>query len=109
MYMLGAVSDTQDATEETQRICDQVSDPLPSFSTTSTYDSLVCTWVWICCIFIKVKAKVEDKTNKKYNEFRAVKYKDQYVAGVNFFIKVTNIVKLLKKNKHLRYATLHNY
>ncbi|KAI3355275.1 hypothetical protein L3Q82_018132 [Scortum barcoo] len=58
MSMPGASSEMKDATEDTQRMCDQL------------------------------KTKVEDMTKKTYEEFRAVKYRQQIVAGTNFFIKV---------------------
>lgn len=106
MSMPGAVNDAKDATEEIQKICDQVSFNLPSSFTISTYSTGLCILFWICCMFIKMKAKVEDRTKKMYEEFRAVKYKQQIVAGVNFFIKVTNIVISEKLFKSLRCAVL---
>ncbi|XP_012635691.1 cystatin-A-like [Microcebus murinus] len=36
----------------------------------------------------KVKPQLEEKTNETYEEFEAVKYKSQVVAGTNFYIKV---------------------
>ncbi|XP_005386564.1 PREDICTED: cystatin-A [Chinchilla lanigera] len=36
----------------------------------------------------KVKSQLEEKTNESYQEFVAVEYKSQVVAGVNYFIKV---------------------
>ncbi|XP_051266571.1 cystatin-B-like isoform X1 [Dicentrarchus labrax] len=54
----GGWSETMEATEDIQKICDQV------------------------------KPLVEQKTNKIYMEFRAVEYRSQIVAGTNFLIKV---------------------
>ncbi|XP_044031691.1 cystatin-A1-like isoform X2 [Siniperca chuatsi] len=54
----GGFTETRNATEEIQKICDQVT------------------------------CQVEDKTKKKYVEFRAVKYRSQVVAGVNYLVKV---------------------
>ncbi|AWP20620.1 Dopamine receptor [Scophthalmus maximus] len=56
--ILAAMSDTKDGDEETQQICNQV------------------------------KTMVEYNTKKTYEEFRAVQYKVQFVAGKNLFIKV---------------------
>ena len=36
----------------------------------------------------KVKSLLEEKTNEKYEVFKAVEYKSQVVAGQNYFIKV---------------------
>ncbi|XP_019601313.2 cystatin-B [Rhinolophus sinicus] len=36
----------------------------------------------------KVKSQLEEKANKKYTLFKAVEYKSQLVAGMNYFIKV---------------------
>ncbi|XP_030613140.1 cystatin-A [Archocentrus centrarchus] len=36
----------------------------------------------------KVKCDVERKTNKMYGVFKAVQYRSQVVAGVNYLIKV---------------------
>uniref|UniRef100_A0A3Q3WU82 Cystatin-B n=1 Tax=Mola mola TaxID=94237 RepID=A0A3Q3WU82_MOLML len=58
MSMVGAFTDAKDANLEIQKICDQV------------------------------KAQIEKKTHWKYEEFRPVEYKEQNVAGVNYFIKV---------------------
>ncbi|XP_073344169.1 cystatin-B-like [Pagrus major] len=55
---VGGWSEPKDATKETQWICDQV------------------------------KSQVERTTDKKYQEFRAVKYRDQIVNGTNYLIKV---------------------
>ncbi|XP_075937000.1 cystatin-B-like [Anarhichas minor] len=54
----GAWSDTMDATQEIQKICDQM------------------------------KPEVEKETGKNYREFKAVKYRFQVVAGSNYVIKV---------------------
>lgn len=36
----------------------------------------------------QVKSQLEEKENRKYNEFKAVSFKSQVVAGTNYFIKV---------------------
>ncbi|XP_031706071.1 cystatin-A-like [Anarrhichthys ocellatus] len=54
----GGWSDTMDATEKIQNICDQV------------------------------KVRVEEKTHENYREFKAVKYIYQIVKGENYVIKV---------------------
>ncbi|XP_031588447.2 cystatin-A5-like [Oreochromis aureus] len=54
----GGWSDTKDATPEIQKICDEV------------------------------KGQVEAKTKKKYEEFLAVKYRNQIVKGTKYAIKV---------------------
>ncbi|CAI5673161.1 cystatin-A1 [Oreochromis niloticus] len=36
----------------------------------------------------EVKSQAEQKTNKKYVEFLALKYRSQVVAGTNYLIKV---------------------
>ncbi|XP_012635692.1 cystatin-A-like [Microcebus murinus] len=36
----------------------------------------------------KVKPQLEEKTNETYEEFEAIEYKSQVVAGTNFYIKV---------------------
>ncbi|XP_030254233.1 cystatin-A1-like [Sparus aurata] len=54
----GGWSETRDADKETQWICDQV------------------------------RSLVQGKTNKIYQEYRAIKYRTQVVAGTNYLIKV---------------------
>lgn len=56
--MCGAPSATQPATAETQEIAD------------------------------KVKSQLEEKENQKFAVFKAVSFRQQVVAGINFFIKV---------------------
>ncbi|XP_078018798.1 cystatin-B-like [Epinephelus lanceolatus] len=56
--MPGAWSETKNATDEIQKICDQVKGP------------------------------VEAIADRKYTVYRAVKYRSQLVAGENFLIKV---------------------
>ncbi|XP_023263665.1 cystatin-A1-like [Seriola lalandi dorsalis] len=56
--MPGGFTDPMDATEEIQKICDQV------------------------------KGEVQKNTKKVYEEFRAVKYTSQVVNGTNYLIKV---------------------
>ncbi|KAH0501783.1 Stefin-3, partial [Microtus ochrogaster] len=36
----------------------------------------------------KIREKLEEKTNEKYEKFEATEYKSQVVAGINYFIKV---------------------
>ncbi|XP_075811479.1 cystatin-A [Microtus pennsylvanicus] len=36
----------------------------------------------------KIREKLEEKTNEKYEKFEATEYKSQVVAGTNYFIKV---------------------
>ncbi|KAL2805009.1 cystatin-A [Daubentonia madagascariensis] len=36
----------------------------------------------------KVKSQLEEKTNETYEEFEAIEYKTQVVAGINYYIKV---------------------
>ncbi|XP_012861235.1 cystatin-B-like [Echinops telfairi] len=36
----------------------------------------------------KVKAQLEEKENKTFQEFKALEYKSQVVGGTNYFIKV---------------------
>uniref|UniRef100_A0A8C4MAP6 Cystatin A n=2 Tax=Equus asinus TaxID=9793 RepID=A0A8C4MAP6_EQUAS len=36
----------------------------------------------------RVKPQLEEKTNQTYEEFKAVEYKTQVVAGTNYYIKV---------------------
>ncbi|XP_008585101.1 PREDICTED: cystatin-A [Galeopterus variegatus] len=36
----------------------------------------------------KVKPQLEEKTNETFQEFEAVEYKTQVVAGTNYYIKV---------------------
>ncbi|XP_073344817.1 leukocyte cysteine proteinase inhibitor 1-like [Pagrus major] len=55
---VGGWGEPKDATKETQGICDQV------------------------------KSLVEGKTHKIFQEFKAVEYRDQIVAGKNFLIKI---------------------
>jgi hypothetical protein len=45
----------------------------------------------ICFLFsfFKIKPQLEEKTNETYQEFKAVQYKSQVVAGANYFIKVS--------------------
>lgn len=95
MSLAGGLSETKDATKETQTICDQVSFNLHSFLP-NVYTQYSTFQSGFPCVFIKVKAQVEYKTKKTYEEFRAVKYRQQTVAGTNFFIKVTNIVMFEK-------------
>lgn len=38
--------------------------------------------------FLKVKPQLEEQTNETYEEFEAVEYKTQVVAGINYYIKV---------------------
>ncbi|KAM9582801.1 cystatin-A [Trichechus inunguis] len=42
----------------------------------------------IQAIAIQVKPQLEEQTNRTYEEFEAVEYKSQVVAGLNYFIKV---------------------
>lgn len=44
----------------------------------------------MCFLFslLKVKPQLEEKTNETYQEFEAVEYKTQVVAGINYYIKV---------------------
>uniref|UniRef100_A0A4W2F2T4 Cystatin domain-containing protein n=1 Tax=Bos indicus x Bos taurus TaxID=30522 RepID=A0A4W2F2T4_BOBOX len=56
--MCGGTSATQPATAETQAIAD------------------------------KVKSQLEEKENKKFPVFKAVKFRSQVVAGMNYLIKV---------------------
>uniref|UniRef100_A0A8C3JKN1 Cystatin domain-containing protein n=1 Tax=Calidris pygmaea TaxID=425635 RepID=A0A8C3JKN1_9CHAR len=56
--MTGGLSDTQPATPEIQRIADEV------------------------------KPQFESKENRTCEIFKAIKYRSQVVAGVNYFIKV---------------------
>ncbi|XP_024625077.1 cystatin-A [Neophocaena asiaeorientalis asiaeorientalis] len=35
-----------------------------------------------------VKPQLEEKTNETYEEFEAVEYKTQVVAGINYYIKI---------------------
>ncbi|XP_074069976.1 cystatin-B-like [Macrotis lagotis] len=56
--MRGGVSAARPATEETQKIADEV------------------------------KSQLEEKENRKFPVFKAVEFKSQVVAGTNFFIKV---------------------
>jgi hypothetical protein len=37
---------------------------------------------------VQIRASVEDKEGRKFDEFTAVKYCTQVVAGINYFIKV---------------------
>ncbi|XP_036907439.1 cystatin-A [Sturnira hondurensis] len=36
----------------------------------------------------EVKPQLEEKTNETYEEFEAIEYKTQVVAGINYYIKV---------------------
>lgn len=36
----------------------------------------------------EVKPQLEEQTNETYEEFKAIEYKTQVVAGINYFIKV---------------------
>ncbi|XP_047468133.1 cystatin-A-like [Mugil cephalus] len=56
----GGYSETEPATEEIQRICDEV------------------------------KVQVEEQTKKKYEVFTALHYRSQVVAGTNYLIKVNS-------------------
>ncbi|XP_049994676.1 cystatin-B [Alexandromys fortis] len=56
--MCGAPSATQPATAETQEIADEV------------------------------KSQLEEKENQKFSVFKAISFRQQVVAGINFFIKV---------------------
>lgn len=38
--------------------------------------------------FLKVKPQLEEQTNETYEEFEAIEYKTQVVAGINYYIKV---------------------
>uniref|UniRef100_A0A4W6DL88 Cystatin domain-containing protein n=1 Tax=Lates calcarifer TaxID=8187 RepID=A0A4W6DL88_LATCA len=84
---------------------DKMSFNFPSVLTAS----LTLVSFWICCIFIKVKAEVEKTTSKSYEDFTAVKYRYQIVAGTNFIIKVRvggdNYIHL-SVNKHFSGTTM---
>ena len=41
---------------------------------------------------VQIRASVEEKEGKKFDEFTAVKYCTQVVAGINYFIKVLLII-----------------
>ncbi|XP_004712358.1 cystatin-A [Echinops telfairi] len=36
----------------------------------------------------EVKSQLEEQTNETYEEFEAVEYKTQVVAGVNYYVKI---------------------
>ncbi|XP_075413281.1 cystatin-A [Tenrec ecaudatus] len=36
----------------------------------------------------EVKSQLEEQTNESYEEFEAVEYKTQVVAGVNYYVKI---------------------
>ncbi|XP_007942096.1 cystatin-A [Orycteropus afer afer] len=36
----------------------------------------------------EIKPQLEEQTNETYEEFKAIEYKTQVVAGVNFYVKV---------------------
>ncbi|XP_047420715.1 cystatin-A [Sciurus carolinensis] len=36
----------------------------------------------------EVKPQLEEKTNRTYEQFEAVEYKTQVVAGINYYIKI---------------------
>lgn len=37
---------------------------------------------------IQVKSQLEEKENRKFSVFKAISFRRQVVAGINFFIKV---------------------
>ncbi|KAG8009474.1 Cystatin-B [Nibea albiflora] len=88
-------SDTKDANEEIQNLCKLVrfsfillhhsSQPLQHNSLT-----YISSWMNITFYFIhvQVKSHAEEDTNEKYSVFKAVKYRKQTVAGVNYIMKV---------------------
>ena len=39
-------------------------------------------------LYVQIRASVEEKEGRKFDEFTAVKYCTQVVAGINYFIKV---------------------
>jgi hypothetical protein len=43
--------------------------------------------LFLLFFFFKIKAEIEEKTNETYQEFKAVQYKSQVVAGTNLYIK----------------------
>ncbi|XP_047424810.1 cystatin-A5-like [Mugil cephalus] len=59
-FICGGFTEPRPATEEIQRICDEV------------------------------KGQVEEQTKKKYGIFRALHYRSQVVAGTNYLIKVNS-------------------
>lgn len=56
---------------------------------------------------MQVKSHAEDLTDKKYGVFKAVKYREQIVVGVNYILKVNLI--FWKMFKSLIYVSLHFY
>ncbi|XP_077924540.1 cystatin-B isoform X1 [Halichoerus grypus] len=42
----------------------------------------------LVCGVLNVKAQLEEQENKKYATFKAVEFRSQVVAGMNYFIKV---------------------
>ncbi|XP_003389363.1 PREDICTED: cystatin-B-like isoform X2 [Amphimedon queenslandica] len=61
----------------------------------------------------KVRVSVEEKSGRKFTEFRAIAYCTQVVAGVNYFIKVcvgTNDYVMLRVYQSLdQEVTLSSY
>ncbi|KAM9337195.1 cystatin-A5-like [Symphorus nematophorus] len=92
----GGYGETKDATDETQRICDQVKCRVEEktktkyveFKAVKYRDWLNARYGLTLHLLIKVKCRVEEITNKKYVEFKAVKYRNQIVAGKKLSIKV---------------------
>ncbi|XP_026217578.1 cystatin-A1-like [Anabas testudineus] len=56
--IVGGYSETKNATDEIQKYCDQV------------------------------KHQVEGQTNQKFSAFKAIKYRNQVVQGMNYLIKI---------------------
>ena len=79
----GGISQEKEADEDVQKVTDQVQvragNPLELRSHTH---------IIVLTLFVQIRASVEEKEGRKYDEFTAVKYCTQVVAGINYFIKV---------------------
>jgi hypothetical protein len=75
--MCGGAGLPQPASEEAQKFLDEVR---------LGFDSIVR---FFDNFFLQLRPQIEEKTNAKYQHFKAEQMRTQVVAGVNYFIKVT--------------------
>lgn len=89
----GGITEERVADESVQKVADQVYAINYKFIATCARLIIFCEWMTYgnplpIYLYIQIRASVEDKEDRKFDEFTAVKYCTQVVAGINYFIKV---------------------
>lgn len=92
MTHIGGFTNRLDATEETQKICEEVSlSPHLFIQSAHTTDCCAAFQLDLHHIYVvdqQVKDQVQERTKKTYEEFIAIQYRKQILAEANYIIKV---------------------